>query len=344
MNLVATQNFKTSIQIQIQIQIQSSLQFHLLPCSPPTIFKIHNNLSNPITLKFHKTQATNHKNKITPTTQEEEEEENDNGIPVEHVKTLVKFKSRYNYIRVLEVSRKADHPLSGSRLLLLDAPGNIHSISFLFKSITKAYYDVLATLPPILPPGPLGILGFGAGSVAKLILEIYPHGVIHGYELDSAVISVAREYFGLSKVEKKYQDRLFIYISNALNASVRDGYSGLIVDMFSEGCLIPELQDPKTWENLRRKLKKGGKIMVNVGGSCVEPEDIRKDGKVIMEETLVAMNKVFEGQVYVLNLGNRKVEDSTVAIAGELPDLEKWRMSLPKPLRFYVDMWNKYCG
>lgn len=82
--------------------------------------------------------------------------------------------------------------------------------------------------------------------------------------------------------------------------------------------------------------------MVNVGGRCVEPEDSRKDGKVIMEETLMAMNKVFEGEVFVLNLGNRKQEDSSVAIVGGLPDLEKWRISLPKPLRFYVDMWNKY--
>ncbi|KAJ8563277.1 hypothetical protein K7X08_031729 [Anisodus acutangulus] len=248
---------------------------------------------------------------------------------------------------------------------------------------------------------------------------MYPHGVIHGYELDPAVISVGREYFGLSKVEKQYPDRLIIYISNAINASVKDGYSGLIVELFSKGCLIPELQNPQIWEKLKVKLKKGGKIIVNVGGSCVEPEDIRRDGKVIMEETLMAMNKVLKesnalnasvkdgyivdlfskgylipelqdpqiwvklkkggkimvnvggsvepedirrdgkvimketlmamnkvlpGEVYVLNLENRRQEDSTVAIAGGLPDLEKWRMSLPKPLRFYVDMWNKYGG
>lgn len=338
MNSLASQNFKTSI----QIQIQPSLQCHLLPSPPSTIFKVHHKPQNPTTLKFHPTKASNHKN-ITPITQQQQ----DDGIPIEHVKTLVKFKSRHNYIRVLEVSRRADHPLSGSRLLLLDTPGNIHSISFLFKSITNAYYDVLATLPPILPPGPLGILGFGAGSVAKLILETYPHGVIHGYELDPAVISVGREWFGLSKVEKQYPNRLFIYISNALNATVKDGYSGIIVDLFSKGCLIPELQDPQTWRKLKGKLKKGGRIMVNVGGRCVEPEDVRKDGKVIMEETLEAMNKVFEGEVFVLNLGNSKHEDSTVAIAGGdggLPDLEKWKVSLPKALRFYVDMWNKYGG
>ena len=36
--------------------------------------------------------------------------------------------------------------------------------------------------------------------------------------------------------------------------------------------------------------------MVNVGGSCVEAEDSRRDGKVIMEESLKAMHKVFGDQ------------------------------------------------
>lgn len=111
----------------------------------------------------------------------------EDGIPIDLVKTLARFKSRYNFIRVLEVSRKSDHPFAGSRLLLLDTPGNIHSISFLLKLLTGTYFDVFATFPPILPPGPLGILGFGAGSAAKLILELYPQGVIHGWELDPAV-------------------------------------------------------------------------------------------------------------------------------------------------------------
>ncbi|KAH6809433.1 S-adenosyl-L-methionine-dependent methyltransferases superfamily protein [Perilla frutescens var. frutescens] len=265
----------------------------------------------------------------------------DGGIPIEHVKTLVKFKSRHNYIRVVQVSRAADHPLAGSRLLLLDAPGNIHSISYLFKSLTNAYFDVFATLPPILPPGPIGILGFGAGSAAKIILELYPDAVIHGWELDPSVISVAREYFGLEKIEKKYSDRLKIYTGNALNAAVKEKFAGILIDLFSKGCVIPELQDAATWEKLRNNLKRGGRMMVNVGGSCVEPDDIRKDGSVIMEETLKAMQKVFAGEIFVLSLDDRK-DDSSVAMTGKMPDVGEWRKKLPRPLKFYVDMWNPY--
>ncbi|XP_031261423.1 uncharacterized protein LOC116142283 [Pistacia vera] len=262
----------------------------------------------------------------------------DDGVPADDVKIIAKFRSRHNYIRVLEVSRKTDHPFAGSRLLLLDGPGNIQSVSFLFKSLTNTYFDVFATLPPILPPGPIGILGFGAGSAARLILELYPEVVIHGWELDPSVIKVAKEFFGLVKLEKKYPGRLFIYVGNALNASIREGFSGILVDLFSKGSLLPELEDPNTWEKLRKCLRKGGRVMVNVGGSCVEAEDSRRDGKVVMEDTLKAMQRVFGENLFVLHLGNRK-DDSSIALTGELPDLVAWKKALPHSLKYYVDMW-----
>uniref|UniRef100_A0A2N9GVP8 PABS domain-containing protein n=1 Tax=Fagus sylvatica TaxID=28930 RepID=A0A2N9GVP8_FAGSY len=317
----------TSHQFQIQPLIRYPIQIsnhpHSLQSTPP----------NPILTTF------SHK----PIHSSSKTQTQDDGIPIEDVKILVRFKSRHNYIRVLEVSRKADHPFAGSRLLLLDAPGNIHSISFLFTSFTNTYFDVFATLPPILPPGPVGILGFGAGSAARLCLRLYPELVIHGWELDPSVIAVGREYFGLAKLEKQYPHRLFIRIGNALKASVRDGFSGIFVDLFSQGSLIPELQDPNTWEMLKKCLRKGGRIMVNVGGTCVEAEDSRRDGKVVMEESLNAMKQVFGEKLFVLNLGNRK-DDSSIALTGNFPDIEAWKKALPGSLRCYVDMWKRFPG
>lgn len=160
--------------------------------------------------------------------------------------------------------------ISGSRLLLLDIPGNIHSISHLFNPLTSSYLDVFATLPPIIPSGPIAILGFGAGSAARLILNLYPKTIIHGYhclldiitslisldiyaiayrlwdiitnlpfgitiyryELDPSVISVAREFFGLFKLEKQYRNQISISVSDAIEAipTMADGfYSGTII-------------------------------------------------------------------------------------------------------------------
>lgn len=189
----------------------------------------------------------------------------------------------------------------------------------------------------------MGILGFGAGSAARLCLELYPELVIHGWELDPSVIAVGREYFGLAKLEKQYPHRLFVYVGNALKASVRDGFSGIFVDLFSKGSLIPELQDPNTWAKLNKCLKKGGRIMVNVGGSCVEAEDSWRDGKVVMEDSLKAMRRVFGGKLFVLNLGNRK-DDSSIALTGDLPDIDSWKKLLPGSLRCYADMWTPFRG
>lgn len=155
------------------------------------------------------------------------------------------------------------------------------------------------------------------------------------------MIEVGREFFNLRKLEREHKDRLFIYVGNALNASSPDGFSGIMVDLFSRGSLIPELQDPATWEKLRKCLRKGGRIMVNVGGSCVESENKVRDGKVVMEETLKAMKVVFGEKLFVTSLGNRK-DDSSIALTGDLPQPDAWKNALKGSLRYYVDLWTPY--
>lgn len=108
---------------------------------------------------------------------------------------------RYNFVQVLEIARRADHPFAGARILLLDRPGNIQSVYQPYKMITDSYYDVFASLPPLLPEGPLGILGLGAGTAARIIHHFWPHIDMHGWELDPAVVMVARRFFNLSELE-----------------------------------------------------------------------------------------------------------------------------------------------
>ncbi|XP_058080062.1 uncharacterized protein LOC131228199 [Magnolia sinica] len=138
-------------------------------------------------------------------------------------------------------------------------------------------------------------------------------------------------------------DRLFVYIGDALKASVREGFSGIFVDLFCKGSLIPELQELATWEKLKRSLREGGRIMVNCGGSCVEAEDPSRDGNLVKEETLRVMSQVFPAELFVLNLGHRK-EDGCIALTGCPPDLDAWKQALPKSLRCYVDMWVPFHG
>jgi len=55
--------------------------------------------------------------------------------------------------------------------------------------------------------------------------------------------------------------RLVVHVGDALGceAPTEEGFAGLIVDMFSDGAVIPALQQPQTWQRLRQHLKPGGK-------------------------------------------------------------------------------------
>lgn len=270
--------------------------------------------------------------------------------------------ARYNFVQVLEVARGADHALAGCRLLLLDRPGNIQSMYNPYKVITESYYDVFATLPPLLPDGPVGILGLGAGTAARIVHYFWPHLALHGWELDPSVVMVARQFFDLSELEEgKCLDRracvfesenpspgalsaagrLEVYVGDALGcqAPTEDGFAGLIVDMFSDGAVIPALQQPETWQRLRERLKPGGRIMVNCGGSCVEADDrSAKDGETTMQETLAAMVKVFPDEVFQFKLPGQG--NNSIALTGPSPDLPAWYQALPPALRDGVYDWT----
>lgn len=109
---------------------------------------------------------------------------------------------RYNFVQVLEVSRRSEHPLAGCKLLLLDRSGNIQSVYHPYKLITSSYYDIFASLPPIIPDGPVGILGLGAGTAARMIHQFWPHINLHGWELDASVVMVARQFFDMKELEE----------------------------------------------------------------------------------------------------------------------------------------------
>ncbi|CAI5505192.1 unnamed protein product [Closterium sp. Naga37s-1] len=138
----------------------------------------------------------------------------------------------YNFIKVVEVSRRADNSLAGSRVLLLDQPGNIHSMHFKHKPWTGSYYDLFTLLPPLLPSssGPIAILGLAAGTGARLLLRHYPHLELHGWEIDEHVIQVARTYFDLEELEDgsfaAQQLRPYVPFSDSDTDSNEGDYTG----------------------------------------------------------------------------------------------------------------------
>ncbi|CAD6248151.1 unnamed protein product [Miscanthus lutarioriparius] len=267
----------------------------------------------------------------------------------DELQLVADIRSPYNHIRVADVSpRAAGHPLAGARLLLLDGPGNIHSLSFPRRAgqppLTATYLDTFATLPPLLPRASLAVLGFGAGSAARALLHFYPDLSVHGWELDPAVLAVARDFFDLAELEKDHAARLSVHVGDALAARAPPGggFGGAVVDLFAGGSVLPELQEPDTWRRLGGIVARGGRMMVNCGGACVEAEEEGRHGEAVKDATLRAMATAFgDGMVSVM-----EVDESWVAMTGPpvtVPEVAvAWKARLPPELRHSVDAWRPY--
>lgn len=124
--------------------------------------------------------------------------------------------------------------------------------------------DVGCLLPGLVPEGPIGILGLGAGTVAHLMHRFWPEVKMEGWELDAEIIPVARAYMGLKMLEDC--GALVCHVGDALGdeAVVEEGFAGLTVDLFAEGQVLPDLRQADTWKQMAKKLRPGGRILANI--------------------------------------------------------------------------------
>ncbi|XP_020579200.1 uncharacterized protein LOC110023899 [Phalaenopsis equestris] len=257
---------------------------------------------------------------------------------------LTAVTSRYNEIVVL------DNP--ESRILLLDSSHNIHSILSKEKKWTGSYWDEFASLPAIVPEGPIAVLGLGGGTAAHLMLELWPSINFEGWEIDEILIDIAREYFALSDLEKVTQagGSLSIHIGDALSpdANVEGGFAGIIVDLFSDGKIFPQLQEVTTWLDIEKKLMPRGRIMVNCGGVHAEITDsgyikvngnISSKGSWVQNSTIRAMCRAFPSKLSWKRLEGKDSENY-LALSGPVPDLDAWSAALSHPLDMNVKDWR----
>eukprot|EP00897_Mesotaenium_endlicherianum_P008840 jgi/Mesen1/7985/ME000425S07177 len=225
--------------------------------------------------------------------------------------------------------------IAGATVLWLDETDSAHSIYWPDRIWTGSYYDYFAPFPAMLPEGPVAILGFAAGTAARILLHVWPSLHLEGWEIDGEIVRVARRYFGLKSLEKTFPhvgklgvpgDRsqnksgekwpspsmkqrlsnglsavkeateegkhtpgskgggignshkgsLKVHVGDALGQSMKigGGFSGLIVDLFSEGFLLPALLEVDSWQTLKSKLRPGGRIIVNCGGPPCRPSEL----------------------------------------------------------------------
>ncbi|KAK6948033.1 hypothetical protein RJ641_001506 [Dillenia turbinata] len=224
---------------------------------------------------------------------------------------------------------------------------NIHSVLNKGRKWTDSYWDEFASLPAIVPKGPIAIFGLGGGTAANLMLDLWPSLQLEGWEIDEILIDKAREHLGLYKIEQRNQAGGFltVRVGDALHpsANVPGGYAGIIVDLFSDGKVLPQLQKAATWLDLHDRLMPHGRIMVNCGGSsdsahCAANGNMPPtDGAWVQNSTIKALCKAFPGQLCWKRIPGG---ENYLAVTGPTPDLTLWSASVPFELRSSVKQWR----
>lgn len=258
--------------------------------------------------------------------QEQQQEEEDYLV-------LTALRSEFNNIVILESEK--------TKVLLLDDSGNVHSIMYKGQTWTNSYWDEFSSLPAIIPNGPVAIFGLGGGTVAHQLLDVCPSLIVEGWELDNILVDKARQFFGLSNLEKGNDSRgiLRIRVGDALSssASVAGGYAGIVVDLFSDAKVLPQLEKAETWVQMREKLMPNGRIMVNCGGaSGVSSGERGWEVNLVIE----AMCRALGGHVVNWKKMPENESGNYLAFTGPLPDLELWSESVPEKLTSSVKLWS----
>ncbi|XP_044371466.1 uncharacterized protein [Triticum aestivum] len=243
--------------------------------------------------------------------------EQQQGEEEEELVLLASYRTAFN-----EVIMVIDSP--SNRYLVLDPTRNVHSILPKKSAWTNSYW--------------------GAGTAAHMMLEVWPWIQLIGWEIDPTVIELSRDYFGMSTLEKTTElgGSLSVHIGDALSpsATVEGGFAGIVVDLFADGKVLPQLQEAETWLEIAKKLMPDGRIMVNCGAGDTAIS-LAADADVsswVQNPTIKALCSAFPGQLNWKRL-SEKESVNYVALTGPLPDLEEWSTSVPSELSLRVKQW-----
>ena len=115
------------------------------------------------------------------------------------------------------------------------------------------------------PPRRVLMVGLGGGSLAKFIYHRMPDAVTEAIEVNPQVVTVAHRLFELPAADA----RLVVRVCDAAGfvAADGDGFDAILVDGYDGESQVPELATEAFYGGCRRRLGRGGVLVVNLWGS-----------------------------------------------------------------------------
>jgi len=153
------------------------------------------------------------------------------------------------------------------------------------------------------------------------------------------VLDACRLGMGLADVEKSAN--LTVTVGDPLAEGVaapEGGFAGIMVDMFIDGKLLPQLMNPDAWRVVRSKLRDPvrGRVMAHLGPAAAA------DGALV-PQTVLALNAMAQafGEVHYIDPPEGSQLD-VVAMTGQLPDKTAWAQSVGPLLAPYTVDWERW--
>jgi len=115
------------------------------------------------------------------------------------------------------------------------------------------------------------MVGLGGGSLAKFVYHRLPGAVTEVLEVNPQVVSIARRLFELPAADA----RLTVRVCDAAQfiAAAAGGFDAILVDGYDGDSQVPELATQEFYANCRRRLERGGVLVVNLWGSDFRFDD-----------------------------------------------------------------------
>lgn len=196
-------------------------------------------------------------------------------LNIREEKILYRKDTPYNNIVVIDDGKKIK--------LILDSSYNLHSVLVRGSFFTGSYWDVCALLALLmcanLKNSSIVILGFGGGSVSRIIKHLSPNIKVVGVDIDKHVLFVAKQLFNSSA------DLLVVSEFSSFLETVKRKFSVIFIDVFQKATVPYSLFEENIWELISQKTEYG--FVVNTIS-------------IIQSEGIIAASKKFFPKVKVL--------------------------------------------
>ncbi|MDP3733850.1 MAG: fused MFS/spermidine synthase [Nanoarchaeota archaeon] len=164
--------------------------------------------------------------------------------------------SAYNTIKVI-------HDDTLGYQLRLNDNGNIQSIYDAQNKFNKDFYFYYLNAAPLInDASSVLVLGMGAGTSPQQMIKLYGLSV-DAVEIDSDIVAVAQQYFGLDDV----QENLHIFVDDARSFLKKTAkkYDLIEIDMYQGGLYVPfYVLTQEFFEETETALNSDGVVVMNV--------------------------------------------------------------------------------